>query len=468
VILSAAGGETHDGLTLEAPQTAVATYSLTYPSNGTDIDLDYVINYSPVGLTPNEHAVGNAINAIQTAQISPAFAPIASALFFSPNAATLARTYDTLSGEGTAAAEQTAFMSNDLFLSAVSRETDAWIWNDAQGPNSVTLYGDHPLAYSDDPQQPAAFRKFGTLVPLSTPPRTWRLWYGGSGGYAKLSGNSQVGSASAQEQGGEMELGLDYELSPNYLIGVAGGYGKFGWGVADRFTSGTTEAGHVGIYGAARAGNFYADGTLAFDFFDNQYNRYASIPGVNLPQPGGMPIVIGGFNEQLYGHSRSYSASGYFESGYKYRFAENYEFKPFAALEFGALRTNGYGEQEYGNPTNIGLLYSGRTIISVPLMLGAELRTKFAFNENVSLTTWVRAAWRHELADDRSIQASFLTAPGFDFVVHGAEPSQNALRSVVGASLAISRNASLFASFDADVSTTTHVYAGSGGLRLSW
>jgi len=75
-ILSAQGGETHSGLTLTAYDTAVINYSLTYPGTQ-DIDLQYVINYSPVGLTQNEQAVGNAVNLIQGAQISPAFRPIA-------------------------------------------------------------------------------------------------------------------------------------------------------------------------------------------------------------------------------------------------------------------------------------------------------------------------------------------------------------------------------------------------------
>ena len=68
-IVSAAGGETHTNLTLEAFNTAVAGYSLVYP-NSTDIDLQYVINYSPAGLTQNQHSVGNAVNAIQAAHFA--------------------------------------------------------------------------------------------------------------------------------------------------------------------------------------------------------------------------------------------------------------------------------------------------------------------------------------------------------------------------------------------------------------
>jgi uncharacterized protein with beta-barrel porin domain len=122
VIFSATGGETIDGLTLQAPSTAVATYSLVYPKTA-GIALKYDIDYSPAGLTHNRHAVGDAINQIQLAQVSPSFGPIAAALFYQPDTAALGKVYDSLSGEGTAAAQQTAFWANDLFLSSVARRT---------------------------------------------------------------------------------------------------------------------------------------------------------------------------------------------------------------------------------------------------------------------------------------------------------------------------------------------------------
>ena len=97
-ILSAAGGETHPGLGLTAVPTAVANYGLSYTP--TDINLDYVINFAPAGLTQNQTAVGGAINEIQIARFSPAFEPIAAALFYQPTVAALGAVYNSLSGEG--------------------------------------------------------------------------------------------------------------------------------------------------------------------------------------------------------------------------------------------------------------------------------------------------------------------------------------------------------------------------------
>ena len=83
-----------------------------------DIVLRNVIDYSPAGLTStNQRSVGNAINAIQSAQASPAFAPLATALFFQPNAKALGSAYDSLSGSETSGTQQLSFTANDMFMS---------------------------------------------------------------------------------------------------------------------------------------------------------------------------------------------------------------------------------------------------------------------------------------------------------------------------------------------------------------
>lgn len=51
------------GLGLNAVESAVVQYSLTDPDPN-DIDLHYGIDFSPSGLTSNQHSVGNAVNAI--------------------------------------------------------------------------------------------------------------------------------------------------------------------------------------------------------------------------------------------------------------------------------------------------------------------------------------------------------------------------------------------------------------------
>ena len=260
-VISAAGGETHaPSLAVQAFQTAVATYSLTFP-NATDIDLQYKIDFSPSGLTQNQHSVGNAVNAIQTAHV-PAFSPIAAALFYQPTVAALGAVYNSLSGEGVTAVEQAAVDANDIFHRSILDEAKFWLFDNERGDaNSLTFYGDTPLGYAASGQSsfPGYTKAAKAPVPAE---RTWRAWTTLNGGNWKNSGNPAVGSANTSTSGGGFASGLDYQISPTLIAGVAIGYGKFSVGIPDRATDVSVESTHLAAYTAARNNDSYAFGTL--------------------------------------------------------------------------------------------------------------------------------------------------------------------------------------------------------------
>ena len=182
-ILTAQGGETHPGLTLTAFDTAVINYGLMYPGTQ-NIDLNYGINYAPAGLTQNQTSVGNVVNAIQAAQLSPAFRPIATNLFYLPNVPTLGAAYDSLSGEGVSASEQTAIGATDYFLSTVNTQTQRWV-GDVCGDDttSKTVYQAPPASL------PTRKGEAAPAVPACAYARTWRIWGTGFGGGSHWPGN---------------------------------------------------------------------------------------------------------------------------------------------------------------------------------------------------------------------------------------------------------------------------------------
>jgi uncharacterized protein with beta-barrel porin domain len=467
-ILSAAGGETHPGLELQAFQTAVAMYSLIYP-NSTDIDLSYSINFSPAGLTQNEHSVGNAVNAIQTARSSPNFVPIAAALFYQPTVAALGAVYDSLSGEGVAAAEQTAFEANGLFHTSILHQAQYWLFDNEQNDmNSQTFYA--PLGYAPSDKNlwdSLVLKAPGAAAPVAAT-RTWRFWTTASGGGSNYSGDPVVGSAPMSEIGGGLTAGVDYQLSPNLLMGFAAGHGLFSFEVPNRATTGTVDASHVGVYTVARKDDAYAIAMLDFDYFDNSENRTAAIPGAVIPPLFGSPMTtIPGFAEQPGGKFGSYSVSGLFETGYKYHLT-GYDVTPLVGVQFSALQMNGFTETNNGNPSMIGLAYASRTIASVPAYIGAQVDAKANLGNSYLLDGWIRAAWVHEFEADRSIDASFIAAPGFGFVVEGAQPARDMARISTGAKLNVSEHVSFSASVDANLAPSGQSYSGFGGFRVSW
>ena len=459
-ILSAAGGVTnHAGLAINAVATAVAKYSLIYPDPN-DVVLHYDINFSPAGLTINEHSVGNAVNAIQLGRNSPNFVPIAAALFYQPDVATLGKVYDSLSGEGTSGVEQTAFTANDLFMNAIRRETDFWISSETNDPHAIALAGETAMSYA------AAKAEHPALTALKAEryrPHGWRVWTEAYGGGAFVGGEPVLGTARLNSVGGGLAAGADYQARPDTLFGVALGGGPSSFRVADRATSGSVDAGHVAAYGATRWDSFYASGIVGYDFFTNKVDRSAAIPGSSAPL-----VPVPGFTENLTGKFSSQSISARVEAGWKMISHSAVNVTPFAALQYSLLSMNGFTEISNGAPSVIGLSYAKRMVDSFPLFLGAQFDSKIITADGRPLSSWLRVAWMHEFEPYRTINPSFIAAPGYDFIINGAVAPRDAARVDAGWNFSVSRNVGLFTNIDGEFSGRGNAYSGSGGFRISW
>lgn len=277
-----------------------------------------------------------------------------------------------------------------------------------------------------------------------------------------------VGSARADSGGNGFSIGIDDKISPNILVGLAGGHDWLSFNVPDRETTGGVEAWHIGGYGALRQNQFYITSTLAYDHFDNTENRYAAIPGVSLGSPSGSLIAINGFSEYLTGEFQSSSLSGDFETGYRIPVGR-IEVTPFAGLQYGVMHLNSFTETDTGGAASqIGLSYDGRNINSLPSRVGLQVKAKTELAPGMELTVVARAAWMHEFYTDRSTESAFIAAPGYNFTIQGAQPPVDSLLSNIGVTLNLGNRWMLFGNFDCDSSSVAHSYSGMGGLSFTW
>ncbi len=452
-IVHTGGGVTNAGLEINAVPTAVATYTLVYP-NPDDIVLNYVIDFSPKGLTTNQHSVGNAINRIQNDLTSPNFEPIAAALYYQPTVAALGRVYDSMSGEGTSGVQQTAFSTNDMFMTTVLRQATLNPFED--DANSVR--GGSTLSYAGAAEHPA-FAAF--KAPRYEPPR-WRSWAQGYGAGASVNGEMPLGTAQLKFSTGGLAVGTHYRPDPDTLIGIAAGGDFSQFSVSERSTYGSVAGGHVAAYGATRWNALYAKGVVGFDFFENHESRTVSIPGTNQPI-----VPVPGFFENLHGQFGSKSFSARFEAGWR-AYSGFVNVTPFVAVQYGLLHLNGYGEAASGGPSIVGLTYASRYVDSLPAFVGTEFEQKFAISGDRLLSSWLRVAWMHEFEPYRTINPTFIAAPGYDFIIDGAVAPRDAARVSTGVKVELDKNVLVFTNFDGEFSNKSYWYAGSGGFKVIW
>ncbi|NTW63370.1 MAG: autotransporter domain-containing protein, partial [Chlorobiaceae bacterium] len=450
VLMSAAMGMQHGTIDLQAPDTAVSTYSLDYP-NATDIDLNYTIDYSPSGLTWNQHSVGYAVNRIQTAQISPDFRPIAAALFFQPDIGTLASIYDSLSGEGVISLQQSSLYSSDMFLKTIGNRTGQWVFNNAFGQSE-----------SKEDSSPV---KEGGYKPIPKEGNLWMTSYFGNGG---VTGNSFIGSANSSYDGICFTAGFDKQITRDAIIGFAVGKGTMDMTVPERETSGGVDFLHLGSYAALRGEHLYVKGALAYDQFDNAESRHASIPGLYMDTPDGKGIAIAGYDEYLKSSFASSAVSGDIEIGSNHRNG-NVMITPFAGLSFSVQNSDGFEELKQNNEASeIGLSFKEQETISMPFRLGLQLSLLKKLSDESSLAFSARGQWIHEFRQDRTMHSEFLAAPGFEFPIIAAQPEENAFRADINMNLVVDRNLSFYGGLTTDTVGSMTKYSGMAGWRITW
>jgi outer membrane autotransporter protein len=81
---------------------------------------------------------------------------------------------------------------------------------------------------------------------------------------------------------------------------------------------------------------------------------------------------------------------------------------------------------------------------------------------------YARLSWVHEFNPTRNVTASFIALPGTLFTVDGPRAVHDSGRVEVGSRLAVNQNVKAFASFDGEFSSRAQVYAGRGGVIVTW
>jgi len=118
ILTSQAGITDRLNLGLDFVSSPLIDYQLEYP-NQNDVVLSYTVDFAPAGLAGNPSAVGQYINAIQSAGGTSGFSSITSYLVSLPDAASITAAYKQLGAESLMASASTATLSDMRFSDAM-------------------------------------------------------------------------------------------------------------------------------------------------------------------------------------------------------------------------------------------------------------------------------------------------------------------------------------------------------------
>jgi autotransporter-associated beta strand protein len=430
------------------------TLALSYDAN--DVFLGIMANYgfAIAARTRNELAVANALAAAGPKNPN---APVIVA-FDNLTVAQATASFDTISGEGIAAADTAGLQANQLFTSAMSDQTTLWLDGGNSGGqgrgNEMVLNEPAPgaLFYASAANMKSPIVVHDALLPAT---RTWRAWASGFGGDENVHGDSSLGTTaqSAAFYGGAM--GIDYQIGPTLLFGVAGGGSDGSFNVPGRATYGSVTGGHIGTYGVATFGSFYGASSTSLSFFHNSETRM--IAGF-----GG----LGGEKDQ--GGYDSHAVRTRFEFGRRFANVYGATLTPFVALEIADLRSDGFTETPLMGAGNFALNVQGRDTASVPAYVGLRFERLFDLSGGMSLKPSLSLAYGHDFAPQREINNALVGLASNPFEIDGAQVARNFAQTKAGFELAFAPNAVAFVNFDGEFSNKDQLYGGKGGIKLAW
>ncbi|MBV9519579.1 MAG: autotransporter domain-containing protein [Hyphomicrobiales bacterium] len=330
------------------------------------------------GLTANEAAVANALNAVLAAD-TPASQPLLAALLHL-NPAQLPQVFDELSGEVHASTATAAFEDTLLAQDAILDHLNQPLSTPLLGVAS-TMTG----AYAAD----LPSRKGPALAPVAVrmyQPRLFDLWGQGFGDWGHVS--SDGNAAALSRSTGGFVLGGDVSargfMGGDWRFGLAGGYTNDRITVSQRLSSATFES----VFGGAYAGASFGAVQL----------RAGALYGTNSTSTT-RQVIFPGFTDSLSSSNGGYTAQAFGEAGYRVELSRlgftgfsRASIEPFAGGAAFLIHQNGFTE----GGGAAALTGFARDFNVQTTTLG--LRSELAFASlPVSVTTLL--GWRHAYGD---------------------------------------------------------------------
>jgi outer membrane autotransporter protein len=375
------------------------TASGVYSANEADITLSRASFDAVAGLTPNEAAVGSAIETIYDQGATGTLGQLTQALLgLTP--AQYADALEALSGIPAAELSATDQATVQSFLDQILSH----LGDSTTGSDTVAslLSGSSALPDGVAPTNVSPAQ----LSDLSGT----HVW--GGAFFSGSSVDSTISGPAYNSHQSGLLAGVDVPLTRNLLVGMAAAWMTGDINTENMETNGNFNAGLVSAYARYQADSgIYVLADASYGSFSNKLNRYVSIPGF------GSGDVHGSFDTNAW--------SFYGEAGW-HLMPEGWSASvtPYAALSYLKADSDGYAETgTFAAPLTVHSASSQAT--------SSYLGVKLSMDWTVDTTTFtprLTAAWQHDFTKDAwQMAASFTAAPTVGFGLTGAGLARDGL-----------------------------------------
>jgi len=269
-------------------------------------------------------------------------------------------------------------------------------------------------------------------------------WLSGFGQWTQVAAAAAPGFQSSLA--GVM-AGLDVELSPGFVGGVA-----LGGGSANTFAgNGATALGsalQAMVYGEYAAGSFFLGGQVAYLLFDQTTTR-----------------PLGTWNSVSRDNLVTNGVGGQIAAGLRLGF-DGWNVEPTVALAALSLSSPSTVEQ---NPNGLAQQVNGQSLTSVRGAVTLPVSRTLALADQRSLTVRGLVGWAHEFADvSATTQAAFAAAPGVGFTTTTAPIARDSALLGLSADFAVDDGVAFFAGWQGSIGSSSTAQTLRAGLRMTW
>jgi autotransporter-associated beta strand protein len=428
-----------DGITSTVSYTGTDVQLVLTPKPLTPIVVAPVTPTTPsFGLAAprNAAAVAAGIDAAVAAGANP------SALFAIYNlpAAAIPGAVNQLSGEVHTAAPAMANSAAGQFLGTMLDGSGAGRLAGTRGGPSGTAGFTADLPSRQDGPGRASFD-----------PARFSLWGATFGSTGRNDGDRATGSASRNLSDGHVAVGADIRLGSNTVAGIAVAGGQSRASLSGGLGKAEADVFQAGLYGHTMIGTLNVGAALGYSRLDTDTTR--AIPAL------GRSGVTASYATQAW--------SGRIEASLPVATWHGITLSPLAAFQAVRASSPAAIERDASGLVAGTLTLGRRSDMTSRSELGMQVDANLTIGAT-PVTGFVRAAWAHYYQRDADLAASINGLPGARFSVTGARPDRNAALIAAGLDVKLSRNVSLGARIDGEMSESTRRIGGTAQLRVSF